>query len=1029
MNRMLRLDCPRCKAEFAVANPAVGSFCPVCNFCNTRFELFISQDKNGQFYLDTGYISNIEVTQIRSPDSSETPLALIPIEEALDQEGNFESGSSKEDGLATPSSEDSQLDLTMAVGQKDDPGANSDVGERSKASSIDFSPLAPSSSEDSTTANESSSSITDDSNLDLTVATGHSDDTAAGSGILERPKTKSIDFSPITPSASEDPESQNGSSSSDTDGPELDLTVATGQSEDTAAESDIGQPAQAKSIDFSPLPPTADEPAESSTGFPAEIGPYQLIDLLGEGGMGSIYLAKQISLDRKVALKVVKSHLLKNESMMVRFTREAFAAAQLIHPNVVQIYDMGNDRGNCYFSMELVEGQALQDLIKNNKKLDPEQAANYVLQAARGLECAHHAGMVHRDIKPANLLVNHEGLVKVADLGLVKVPERDESELDDGDISALSSSKELTQFGSTIGTPYYMAPEQATSSMSVDLRADVYSLGCTFYVLLTGQRPFDGRTVIEVVAKHTSAPLVPPSLIVDRVPEVLSKIIAKMMAKLPEDRYQNMGELIAELENYLGISSAAQFTPAEEDARLMETCADAYNFFPLTRVRTVAPLAILGVSLFVAFNLVFISWKWASGVMIFPLAGFLSYLIIQGVNDNTVLYQLWRELSYRKRGMAVLKWNFAVLLWVIAALMAGVFFHWLAMATIGIIVGAAVYVFIDKPIKKHREPLIAKCERLMKRMRVMGMDESTLQMFVAKYSGNHWEEIFEQLFDYEAKRKVRNELSNTVMGRHKPKFRPWVDVMIDAFQRKVEASEVAQDQVLLQRVEQAGLLEKGITSGEARKQAFQMANAMVDKGAGYGSNMWGKRDDSKNQAIRRQEQLDRINNMMREARSGRHRRSYTLLGRLTPWLDGFFGSFCRALFGSCLVVICLIWANQNNLFESSTRSLIDTDVSIVQQPFEGENQLDGETTPLAIPMFGFLINSFNPLVAGLLMIASSVFVGWRVTACVLPGLMIVMSGQYLRLPEFVSLPHFDFTSICLGGVLFIGGIILSRYVK
>ncbi len=985
MNRMLRLNCPRCKAEFAVANPAVGSFCPVCNFCNTRFELFISQDKNRQFYSDTGYVSNIEVTQIRNPDNSVTPLELIPIEEALEKEALEKEALEKE----------------------------------SKAES------------DSTQENGSTNSAGEDSGLDLTMAVGHSDDTATGSGVRDRPKAKAIDFSPLTPPVEEESETADGPSSSSAEGPELDLTVATGQSDDTAASSDVLDQPKAKSIDFSPLPLPIEEPAESENGFPAEIGPYQLIDLLGEGGMGSIYLAKQISLDRKVALKVVKSHLLKNESMMVRFTREAFAAAQLIHPNVVQIYDMGNDRGNCYFSMELVEGQSLQDLIKNNKKLDPEQASNYVLQAARGLECAHNAGMVHRDIKPANLLVNQEGLVKVADLGLVKVPERDESELDDGDVSGLSSSKELTQFGSTIGTPYYMAPEQATSSMSVDLRADVYSLGCTFYVLLTGQRPFDGRTVIEVVAKHTSAPLVPPSLIVDRVPEVLSQIIAKMMAKLPEDRYQSMGELIVELENYLGISSAAQFTPAEEDARLMETCADAYNFFPLTRVRTVTPLAILGVSLFVAFNLVFINWKWASGVMIFPLAGFLSYLITQGVNDNTVLYQLWRELSYRKKGLALLKWNFAVILWLIAAVMAGVFFHWLATASVGVIVGALVYVFIDKPIKKHRKPLVAKCERLMKRMRVMGMDESTLQMFVAKYSGTHWEEIFEQLFDYESKRKIRNELSNTEMGRHKPKFRPWADLLIDAFRRKVEAGEVAQDQKLLQRVEQAGLLEKGIASGEARKQAFQMANALVDKGADYRSNMWGKRDDSKNLEMRRKQQLDRINNMMREARSGRQRRSYTLMGRMTPWLDGFFGSFFRALLGSCLVVVCLLWANQNNLFENASEQSMGLN-TVAVQPIDApanSSKIDGGTGHPTVPLIGGLINSFNPLVAGLLMIASSIFVGWRVTVCVFPGLAVIMVGGHWNIPQLVSLAYFDLTSVVVGGTLFIGGILLSRYVK
>ncbi len=659
------------------------------------------------------------------------------------------------------------------------------------------------------------------------------------------------------------------------------------------------------------------------------------------------------------------------------------------------------------------------------KKFPRNKLIQAFQQLCTAVSFAHSQGVVHRDLKPSNVMMGDFGEVLLLDWGLCKI-------MGAGARSTRSTSDRWkTVQGQIIGTPSYMAPEQATSSMSVDLRADVYSLGCTFYVLLTGQRPFDGRTVVEVVAKHTSAPLVPPNLIADRVPEVLSQMVAKMMAKLPEDRYQSMGELIVELENYLGISSAAQFTPTEEDAKLLETCADAYNFFPLTRVRTVAPLAILGVSLFVAFNLIFINLKWASGVIVFPLAGFIGYLITQGVNDNTVLYQLYRELSCLKKGVALLKWGVAIALWLIAAVMAGVFFHWLATAMIGAISGVLIYVLIDEPIKKHRAPLIAKCERLLKRMRMMGMDESTLQMFVAKYSGNHWEEIFEQLFDYESKRKVRNELSTTVMGWHKKKFRPWVDLMIDALKRKVEAIQVAQDEKLLQRVEQAGLLEEGIASGEARKQAFEIANALVEKGAEHWSNLWGKRVESKSLDIRRERQLDRVHNMLREAKSGRQQRSYTLMGRLTPWLNGFCGSFFRALVGSCLVVFCLAWANQNNLFENSIdpSNFLNTDE--VQTAYDTGNLYKGghKTSPLAVTAIGFRIDSFNPLVAGLLMIGSSIFVGWRVTVCVCPGLAVILIGRHWHFPEVVNLSYFDLTSITLGGTLFLGGILFSRYMK
>ncbi len=226
--------------------------------------------------------------------------------------------------------------------------------------------------------------------------------------------------------------------------------------------------------------------ASGSPGKPSKagsLGPYRLIKLLGEGGMGSVYLANQTTLDRNVALKVVRQKLAGNPKMLARFTREAYAAAQLVHPNVVQIYDMGNDGGNSYFSMELVDGNSLHDVVDEKKNLDPDQATSYILHAARGLQCAHNAGMVHRDIKPANLLVNQDGLVKVADLGLVKVPDREEIENDETDeLISTSASQNITQVGSTIGTPYYMSPEQSKTS-AVDHRADIYSLGCTFYVL------------------------------------------------------------------------------------------------------------------------------------------------------------------------------------------------------------------------------------------------------------------------------------------------------------------------------------------------------------------------------------------------------------------------------------------------------------------------------------------------------------------------------------------------------------------
>ncbi|MFO0883952.1 MAG: protein kinase [Pirellulales bacterium] len=239
--------------------------------------------------------------------------------------------------------------------------------------------------------------------------------------------------------------------------------------------------------------------------IPAVIGGYRILRELGRGAMGSVYLAKQISLDRNVALKTIQAQWADNPTFVARFTREAYAAAQLSHHNVVQIYDLGTSNDINFFSMEYVQGESLDDLIKRDGKLDVEVAVGYVLQAARGLQFAHNHGMVHRDVKPANLILSNQGIVKVADLGLVKTPQVSEGESAAGGAlpeenkvgmsgSLAAARADVTLANVAMGTPAYMAPEQGTNAAGVDHRADIYSLGCTLYVLLTGRPPFEGAT-------------------------------------------------------------------------------------------------------------------------------------------------------------------------------------------------------------------------------------------------------------------------------------------------------------------------------------------------------------------------------------------------------------------------------------------------------------------------------------------------------------------------------------------------------
>jgi serine/threonine protein kinase len=316
---------------------------------------------------------------------------------------------------------------------------------------------------------------------------------------------------------------------------------------------------------------------------PSTLGGYQMLKELGRGGMGAVYLARQISLDRNVAVKVMRPEWTSDPIFVARFTREAFAAAQLVHHNVVQIHDIGAERDTNFFSMEFVEGESLGDIVKREGKLDAEVAVGYMLQAARGLALAHEQGMVHRDIKPDNLMLNRHGIIKVADLGIVKTPGAAEAIRPADDRRAApkpanpSAPTHVTMAGIAMGTPTYMAPEQARDASKVDARADIYSLGCTLYVLVTGRPPFEGKTAVEVITKHASHPIVPPEAIVKRVPKALSEIILKMVAKRPEDRYQTMQEVVKSLEKFLGIEGSGPFSPREEHAQTLEEAAAAFR--------------------------------------------------------------------------------------------------------------------------------------------------------------------------------------------------------------------------------------------------------------------------------------------------------------------------------------------------------------------------------------------------------------------------------------------------------------------
>src|SRR5450631_2743230 len=260
---------------------------------------------------------------------------------------------------------------------------------------------------------------------------------------------------------------------------------------------------------------------------------YEILSMLGVGGMGAVYKARDVELDRMIALKIIRRDLAGNRAIIERFKQELILATQVTHKNVIRIYDLGEAEGMKFITMEFVEGMDLRTLIHERAKLPPEEAVSIIEQSCRALEAAHSVGVIHRDLKPQNIMQETSGRIVVMDFGLARTLEGDG----------------MTQSGAMVGTMEYMSPEQALAK-PLDQRSDIFSLGLIFYELLTGQTPFKADSALASLIMRTQERVVPISEFDNTIPPALSEMVSRCLERDVADRYQSASDLLADLETW-----------------------------------------------------------------------------------------------------------------------------------------------------------------------------------------------------------------------------------------------------------------------------------------------------------------------------------------------------------------------------------------------------------------------------------------------------------------------------------------------
>jgi len=1028
----MRIKCPECESPLSLGSPKPGTYRPKCKHCGKPFLLKVTDDDPpkvgvGRIRSETKKSRSkptAKPSPTKKPSSPKAPLpkASAPqpsagVEATLDggamSEATMEGRATVEATVDSTAGAAATMDSAAGAEASKDAGAQTSAGGSPDVEATLDSPSQVGATMDNPPQVEATMETA--SGVEATIDNAHPG--AAEATQVETTMDGSADSAGGIASAGKTPVRA---------GTRVSPAERTSGNTDATMQGSAGGPQARGSKAKKTLVSSGGSASKTVTTkraagssemaeVPERLGGYRILRLLGKGAMGAVYEAKQVSLDRLVALKTIRGRLASNPASLARFTREAYAAAQLTHHNVVQIYDFGEDAGKHFFSMEWVRGGPLDELIRDKGALDPKLTAGYILQAARGLQFAHRNGMVHRDVKPANLLLTDEGVIKVADLGLVKIPDLpDVDAIGDSAMSGLHSGTQVTMQGTAVGTPAYMAPEQGIDAAAVDHRADIYSLGCTMFYMLAGRPPYEGSVVSEVLDKHAKEPL--PSLVKinARVPDALQDIVERSMAKQAEDRYATLSEMIVDLEAFLGVNADGKFSPTSEQADKWERIAVSYAASaPLMRFTKPAFAGLLGCSALLTLVMPFaggLSWI-LFGPTLFLAAIAVALILGAGGGRSPVVTNVraWLgSLSWLDYGIGLVGGLIFILVAAITGMLPGV----LVGGILGAGAGAAYHFLLIAPSRKRSFGALQAAERFVRDLRIEGADEDGVRMFFARYAGKRWQDIFESMFGYESLCKIREQLSGDPSFSGPTAANSLRDKVCASLAAKVKANNEARDHKRLAEIEQRGLQSEGLSAGDARDRAWQMAAAVMDNAKAVSP----AADDLKAAA---QEKRDRMKAMLADARSGKYKKKRDKLAPLRFALGGQ----TRLLVGCILLAIFAIWGNNNGLFDSLKQIDPDSvDVEGLGQDVTAKaKEVDATTSFL-----GFTTNAWSIGFAGLLLAMSSFVSGWRMSPFAAVATIVILFGPSLGIPGVGELLQPWMVSGLVGVAVYLPGMIFGE---